>query len=468
MNKFLKLAVIPVAFLIAGTTTSCSISPREIALITDVGDIDDGSFNQESWEAVKEFAIDNHKTYDFYRPFNDSDFARSCAIKQAVAKGAEIIVLPGFKFAGTCATEHKKYPNVKFLLIDSSIGQSSDHDDAPNVCCVGFKCEYSGFSAGYTVATDLMKRDWAADNKLRTQYGYGYCGGMPSKGVYEFGFGLIQGICQATADFIKDHTSANKPLINIYYNYAKVFAQDDNATAKMKGWLVSDKGIKVLFPCGGKLYQSATEAVQHYNKHQQLFDYNAWLKNPNMKAPRDAARWIGVDSDQYNGLKFDYEKKTIYTSALKGLKTSIAKALELNYTDKWSYIGGGHPTDDTPVPTRGLYKEGQWILGLNSIFGEYPDEATVEYGDYVGIPTEYDEETHIMRGFDNFTSDECETLRNRLTGKATPTINVYGKSGEEYGAPFGIPENIVNWGDGSFRETYLGKYDADKIEVIVQ
>ena len=115
MNKFLKLAILPVAFLVAGTTSSCSVSPKEIALITDIGDIDDGSFNQESWEAVKDYATEYHKTYDFYRPFNDSNFARICAVKQAVAKGAKVIILPGFKFAATCMSVMEKYPKVNFI-----------------------------------------------------------------------------------------------------------------------------------------------------------------------------------------------------------------------------------------------------------------------------------------------------------------------------------------------------------------
>ena len=153
MNKFLKLAVIPVAFLITGTTNSCAVAPKEIALITDIGDINDGGFNQESWEACKEYGKTHHKSYDFYRPFNDSGFARSCAIKQAVAKGAQVIVLPGFKFADTCAIESKKYPNVHFLLIDSSITQDAEHS-FENVCTLGFKCSCSGFIAGYIASGD--------------------------------------------------------------------------------------------------------------------------------------------------------------------------------------------------------------------------------------------------------------------------------------------------------------------------
>lgn len=489
MNKFLKLAVIPVAFLIAGSTTSCAVSPKEIALITDVGDIDDGSFNQESWEAVKEYAINNHKSYDFYRPFNDSEFARSCAVKQAVAKGAQVIVLPGFKFASTCANCMGKYPNVHFLLIDSYVhnGDYNAIDPLDNVCCVGFECEYSGFIAGYTIAQDLMTRDLNETSKILDKYGYGYVGGMASDGVYQFGFGFIQGVCQATAAFCKER-SLELPQLHFDYSYAGVFAQDDATAIKVKSWYANENnGVKVVFPCGGKLYQSVTEAAQYYNKHN-LEDYDAWLKG-GIKAPRNAARWVGVDSDQYRGLKYDYELQSIYTSALKGLNPTIINALQFHYDGDWDKIGGVH--DDVTYGGQQVYGS-KWMLGLHSILGEFDSEEELEdeYDDYVGIPIldAYDEETGIMRGFDNFKYDDGTSehksdyigLYNKLISDDPDRLRVYGGNGVEWshnkdmgGYPDGMESdswwNSKNSNDDDkiyFREKYLGDYPKEKIDPI--
>lgn len=490
MNKFLKLAILPVAFLVSGTTSSCSVSPREIALITDIGDIDDGSFNQESWEAVKEFAVKNHKTYDFYRPFNDSDFARNCAVKQAVAKGAKVIVLPGFKFAPTCAAVMGKYPKVNFLLIDSYIhnGDYNAIDPTPNACCVGFKCEYSGFIAGYAIAQDLMTRDLEKTNKLMDQYGYGYMGGMATSGVYEFGYGFIQGICRATADFCAAHNITTKPNVRVNYAYAGVFAQDDAAAIKVKSWYTGKDGIKVVFPCGGKLYQSVTEAAQYYNKHY-VRNYEAWFKGKLDHAPRDGARWVGVDSDQYRGLKYDYELQSIYTSALKGLNPAIINALTLSYNNEWYRIGGTREIG--PVAGGGQIDYGsKWVLGLNSVFGEYGENDIDDHrGDYVGIPEVYDEDTKIMRGFDNFKYDDgTEEHKNDFMGLYKKLINedkdvripVSGDDGTSWTNPSGkkitsgYPEDMDKWYKTEsgkridFRETYLGNYPEDKIVIDVQ
>lgn len=487
MSKFLKLAIVPLAFLLAGTATSCTVSPKEIALITDVGDINDGSFNQESWEACKEFAVRYHKSYDFYRPFNDSEFARNCAVKQAVAKGAQVVVLPGFKFASTCANVMAKYPSVHFLLIDSYVhnGDYNAIDPTDNVACVGFKCEYSGFIAGYSIATDLMQRDFNEKGELLSQYGYGYIGGMASSGVYEFGFGYIQGICQATADFCKNH-NLTKPKIVIQYDYALVFAQDDKATIKVKSWYTSDDGIKVVFPCGGKLYQSVTEAAQYYNKHQHDFNYNDWFKGKLDKNPRTAARWVGVDSDQYRGLTYDHEIKSIYTSALKGLNPAIMNALKFHYDNEWWRIGGTRPIGDVKGGGEIAYGS-KWVLGLHSIFGEFESQEQSIPDDYVGIPKAFDGESKVMRGFDNYTFSDYEDLYARLTRNDDDRIKVSGDSGavldekqiqipggwHDYDLTIagGYPYDMVHWTkeiEGEkhyYREDYLGDYPEELIDI---
>lgn len=468
MKKLLKIALIPMSFMVLSTTTSCDLPKKEIALITDVGDIDDGSFNQESWEAVKTYSSENNKTYDYYRPFNDSDFARECAVKQAVAKGAKMIILPGFKFSKTASTMTKKFPNVHFMLIDSSV---DNPEDVPNLCCVGFKCEISGYLAGYTIAQDLLMRDMATNNQINNNYGYGYVGGMANFGVYQFGYGYIQGICQGTSEYC-EQKNIELPNIQIRYNYAGVFAQDDRTAAKVKEWYNS--GTKVVFPCGGKLYQSVTEASQYYNKHN-LKNFKAWSNsNDNYEDPREAARWVGVDSNQYEGVKYKVDKKSIYTSALKGLKPSIMHALDFHYgvtTEEgtqlsWSSIGG----------------HDQWSLGLNSEFGD--EEGSIIKDDFVGIPNNKRDGSEVMKGFSKYTSNDYENVLKELENQPE---KVYAGDGTEYTyieggstkkPQSGYPNGMVDWErevkknkTEKFADTYLGKYCDDnknKISIIVE
>ena len=76
----------------------------EIALVTDIGNIDDKSFNQGSWEGVVEYAEANGKTYNYYRPSEDSDEARIESIETAISKGAKVVVMPGYLFGPAVQT----------------------------------------------------------------------------------------------------------------------------------------------------------------------------------------------------------------------------------------------------------------------------------------------------------------------------------------------------------------------------
>jgi basic membrane protein A len=98
--KKLFLSALAATLLVGGLTTltACGGKNAELALITDVGDVDDESFNQASWEAVKDYAIANEKSYEYYRPTEDSTDARVKSIKQAIKNGAKVVVCPGYLF----------------------------------------------------------------------------------------------------------------------------------------------------------------------------------------------------------------------------------------------------------------------------------------------------------------------------------------------------------------------------------
>ena len=71
----------------------------KVAVVTDVGQLNDGGFNQGTYEGAVAFAEKNNLTYKYYQPANGSDATdddRIAAMRQAVEGGAEIIVTPGF------------------------------------------------------------------------------------------------------------------------------------------------------------------------------------------------------------------------------------------------------------------------------------------------------------------------------------------------------------------------------------
>ena len=82
----------------------------ELALITDVGTIDDKSFNQGAWEGVEAYAKEHNITYKYYQPAEQSDTAYIDSIGLAVKAGAKVIVCPGFLFEVPIHTVQTMYP----------------------------------------------------------------------------------------------------------------------------------------------------------------------------------------------------------------------------------------------------------------------------------------------------------------------------------------------------------------------
>jgi basic membrane protein A len=78
MKKLLAMLFLAVAALVF---VSCDKEEAEIALVTDVGTIDDESFNQASWQGVKKYAEEKGKTYRYYQPKKDSNEARLASIR---------------------------------------------------------------------------------------------------------------------------------------------------------------------------------------------------------------------------------------------------------------------------------------------------------------------------------------------------------------------------------------------------
>lgn len=259
----------------------------EIALVTDVGNIDDHSFNQAAWEGVQSYAEANGKTYAYYRPSEDSTEARIEQIKAAIEKGAKIIVLPGYLFEEAVTKMQAEYPDVIFISLDTS-PTPGEGSPAANTYSILYKEEQAGYFAGYAIVKDGYTK-------------LGFLGGMAVPAVVRYGYGFVQGAEAAAKELDK--------AVEIKYWYCDSFAPSDDIKTKMDSWYAD--GTEVVFSCGGGIYLSALAA-----------------------ADAAGALVIGVDTDQ------SYESDLIITSAMKGLKASVVLALTKIYDN-----GGQLPED---------------------------------------------------------------------------------------------------------------------------
>ena len=285
-----------------------------IAMVTDSGDITDQSFNQTTYEASKACADENGVEFNYYKPESDSDEARNASIDQAIANGANVIVLPGYMFAASVVEQPELYPDVKFIALDvgpgdileKGVGEGYDYNpdnwdvteyyNTDNVYCCTYQEEISGYMAGYAAVKMGYKH-------------LGFLGGMSVPAVMRFGYGYVQGADEAAKELgITDEVS-------VEYVYGGQFYGDADITAYMDTWYNSN-GVEVVFACGGGIYTSAAEA-----------------------AVKTGGKVIGVDSDQAPIID-EYQEGLTVTSAMKGLAVTVDTVLTDIAAGNWSdYVG---------------------------------------------------------------------------------------------------------------------------------
>lgn len=258
----------------------------ELALITDVGTIDDKSFNQGSWEGLVKYAEEHKISHKYYKPTEKSDAACLAAIDLAVKGGAKVIVTPGFLFEASTFEAQTKYPDTHFVTIDLAPTKDKKTVIKDNVMSIFYAEEQAGYLAGYAAVVEGYRK-------------LGFMGGIAVPAVVRFGYGFIQGINAAAKEL-----KIAKEDITLKYTYLGNFGASPENQTKAAAWF--NEGIECIFACAGGAGNSVMKAAETAKKVV-----------------------IGVDVDQSS------ESETVITSAMKHLGKSVYKALASYYDKKF-------------------------------------------------------------------------------------------------------------------------------------
>lgn len=277
------------------TDSGSSEGGYELALVTDLGTIDDKSFNQGAWEGMTKYAEENNITYKYYQPQEGTTDSYLETIGLAVEGGAKLIVCPGFLFEEPVYLAQDEYADITFILLDGEphSGDYSEYRTNDNVMPILFKEDEAGFLAGYAAVKDGYTK-------------LGFMGGMAVPAVIRYGYGFIEGAEYAAAEL-------GISGIEVMYNYTGQFAATPEAQSMAASWY--QNGTEVVFGCGGAVGNSVMAAAQE-----------------------KGAKVIGVDVDQ------SYESETVITSAMKMLSNSV-------YDGVKAYYDGTFPGGQTSVFT---------------------------------------------------------------------------------------------------------------------
>ncbi len=287
MKKFTAL-LLASAMVLSLAACGGNKGAAELALITDLGTIDDKSFNQGAWEGLVQYAEEKGISHKYYQPSEQSDDAYLAGIDLAVKGGAKVIVTPGFLFEVPIYEAQDRYPDVKFILVDGTPHNAdySDFKTNSNVVGVNYAEEQAGFLAGYAAVKDGYTK-------------LGFMGGMAVPAVIRYGYGFVQG-----ADFAAGELGLAADAITVNYHYTGAFAATPEAQAMAASWY--NDGVEVIFACGGAVGNSVMAAAE-----------------------QAGAKVIGVDVDQSG------ESATVITSAMKGLKASVYDCVKGYYANSF-------------------------------------------------------------------------------------------------------------------------------------
>jgi basic membrane protein A and related proteins len=258
--------------------TSLAIAgPTRVGFVTDIGGIDDKSFNQGTWEGIKLFGKENNlkegKEIKYLQSTAEADYVPN--LSTLADENLDLIIASGFLFENAMAEVGGKYPKQKFLIIDSVVKDKAGKM-LPNVANAVFSEHEGSFLVG--VAAGLRAK---ADKKAVV----GFVGGMQFPLIQKFEAGFAQGV------------KAVNPSCKVLVDYAGSFADPGKGqalAAKQYG-----AGADVVFQAAG-----ATG--------------NGVIKEAKERSQKGDVRWaIGVDKDQYNDGVYAPGKSAVLTSMMK-------------------------------------------------------------------------------------------------------------------------------------------------------
>src|SRR5574341_593660 len=250
---------------------------QKIGMVTDIGQLEDKSFNEFSWKGVQDGAKAVGGTANNIVTKDTADYKQN--IQQFVDQKYDVIVTVGFLIGTDTLAAATAHPNIQFFGVDQFVA-----DPAPaNYQGPLFAENQAGYLAGI-VAANITK-----SNKI------GAVGGRSD--------------VPPVVAFIKGYEAAakkEKPNIQVLVNYTEDFNAPDKGEASAKTMI--GQGADVIFQVAGLTGAGA------------------------LRAACNGKVWgIGVDVDQY--LSLPDAKACIVTSAEKKLQIATAEAIK-RFKDK--------------------------------------------------------------------------------------------------------------------------------------
>jgi basic membrane protein A and related proteins len=263
----------------AGTTTQAAGSDVRVALVTDVGQLNDRGFNQLAYEGLKRAGRELGIGTRVVESGSAADYVPNYT---ALARqGFDLIIGVGFAQGDAIGTAAKDFPNTKFAIVD--VDQTTLKGKPANVVGLLFKEQEAGYLAGYLAGLEA-KRENA--NTI------GSVGGYKEPPVDRFIAGYQAGAKEAL------------PGIQTLNGYSSDW--DDQAKCKEIALSQIARGAQIVFQVAGGCGLGALSAAK---------EKKVW--------------GIGVDADQ------SFLGPHVLTSAQKRVDEAVFRTIRGVVDDNW-------------------------------------------------------------------------------------------------------------------------------------
>ncbi|WP_458415290.1 BMP family lipoprotein [Schinkia sp. CFF1] len=244
-----------------------------VAMVTDIGGIDDKSFNQSCWEGLQAFGADQglkegEGGYTYLQSTSDADYMPN--LNKLVRKNYNLIFGVGYLMTDAVTEIADQHKDTEFAIIDSVV-------DKPNVASITFKEHEGSFLTG--VVAGLMTKT----NKI------GFVGGVEIPLIEKFESGFRAGV------------KAVNPKATVQVQYAGAFDKADSGKQIASGMYAS--GIDIIYHSAGQTGNGVFSEA----------------KDLKAKDPKRELWVIGVDKDQ----ALEYGNEVTLTSMVKRVDLAV-------------------------------------------------------------------------------------------------------------------------------------------------
>jgi len=271
-----------------GATGGATGAKLKVGLVTDVGGVNDKSFNQSAWAGTQKGASEFGFDVKYIESKQPTDYEKN--IDQFATEGYQYIITVGFLMGDATAVKAKQYPKIKFAIIDNqyfptkgvaycneTIKDCYVDGGLTNVTSLMFQEDQVGYLAG-VLAAGMTKSGTVCT-----------VSGMEIPPVQRYVIGFQNG-----AKWVK----ADTKTLNVY-----IPSFTDPAKGKETGQSMIGQGCDVVFGVGGNTGNGGLLAA----------------KEKGLMA-------IGVDVDQYN--TYPEVKDALISSAMKNVDAAVYNYLK--------------------------------------------------------------------------------------------------------------------------------------------